>query len=320
MNGRGPAAAAPASPLARWLLWVVPLLWSSNYIIARMAGGVVSPHQLAAGRWALAAAILLPWVGRGLWRQRAVLAAERWHCLVLGLLGMYICGAWLYMAGHSTSATNIALIYAATPLGIAVFGARLLRERLGPPQWAGVVLALLGLLIVIFKGDASRLLGVRLTAGDAWAAVAAASWTAYSVLLKHWPSRLGNFERLVAIMGGGLVVLLPAALVEALLVPTPPLSVPALTLVVVAAVLPGVLSYGAYSYLQRELGVSRTALMLYLAPLYAALLAWVLLGEAPGWYHGAGAALILPSIWLASRGAGAQPKSPGARPGSSSAL
>ena len=68
----------------------------------------------------------------------------------------------------------------------------------------------------------------------------------------------------------------------------------------VAAVVPGVLSYGAYSYLQRELGASRTAMMLYLAPVYGALLGWLLLGELPGWYHAVGAAMILPSIWLAS--------------------
>jgi drug/metabolite transporter (DMT)-like permease len=65
--------------------------------------------------------------------------------------------------------------------------------------------------------------------------------------------------------------------------------------------MPGVLSYGAYSYLQRELGASRTAMMLYLAPVYGVLLAWLLLGEVPSWYHLLGAAMILPSIWLASR-------------------
>ncbi len=320
MNGVQAGHAAPVSRAARWLLWLVPLLWSSNYIIARLAAGVVAPHALAAGRWALAAAILLPWVGAGLWRQRAVLAAEGRQLLVLGLLGMYICGAWLYIAGHSTSATNIALIYAVTPLGVAVFGARLLGERLGLPQWAGVGMALLGLLFVIFQGSLDRLLAVRLTTGDAWAAVAAVSWMAYSVLLKHWPSRLGHFERLVAIMAGGLLVLLPAALVETLFTSTPPLSGRALALIGVAAVLPGLLSYGAYSFLQRELGAARTALMLYLSPLYAALLAWALLGEAPGWYHAVGAALILPSIWLASQKAPAYPNKPGARPGSSSSL
>jgi drug/metabolite transporter (DMT)-like permease len=51
----------------------------------------------------------------------------------------------------------------------------------------------------------------------------------------------------------------------------------------------------------RELGVARAGLVMYLAPVYAALSAWLLLGETPRWYHAAGAALILPSIYLATR-------------------
>jgi drug/metabolite transporter (DMT)-like permease len=129
------------------------------------------------------------------------------------------------------------------------------------------------------------------------------SWTAYSVLLKRWSSALDPAARLAAIIAGGLVLLLPFTAVEwALLPPTqPPLGLAALGLVVLAALVPGVLSYTAYSYLQRELGASRTALLLYLAPVYAALLAWAVLGEAPGWHHAVGAALILPGIWLATR-------------------
>ncbi len=294
-------AQVPASGTARLLLWLVPLLWSSNYIIARLGDGLIAPHALALGRWAVAAAILLPWMGRGLLRQRDVLRREWPHLLVLGFLGMYICGAWVYVAGRTTSSTNIALIYAATPMSIAAASSLLLHEKLSRAQWAGVVLALLGLLFVIAKGDPARLLAVQFVAGDAWIVAAAASWTAYSVLLKRWPSALGPGERLVAIIAGGLLVLVPTTVAEALLTTVPPFGWGAAGLVLLAAVVPGVLSYGAYSYLQRELGASRTAMMLYLAPVYGALLAWLLLGEVPGWYHLVGAAMILPSIWLASR-------------------
>ena len=295
------AAQVPATGRARLLLWVVPLLWSSNYLIARLGDGVIAPHALALGRWSLAALILLPWMGRGLWAKRDVVRQEWRQLLVLGFFGMYICGAWVYLAGRSTTSTNIALIYAATPMAIVAASSLLLHERMSRAQWAGVVLALLGLLFVIAKGDPMRLLAVQFVAGDAWITAAAASWTAYSVLLKRWPSALGAGERLVAIIGGGLLVLLPTTLLEAMLTATPAFGWRAAGLVLLAAVVPGVMSYGAYSYLQRELGASRTAMMLYLAPVYGALLAWLVLGEVPGWYHLVGAAMILPSIWLASR-------------------
>jgi drug/metabolite transporter (DMT)-like permease len=299
-----PTAIAERTRRARWallLLWVVPLMWSSNYIIARLAQPLIAPHALALGRWLLALLLMLPWVGAGFWARRAALKREWPQLLVLGFLGMYVCGAWLYQAGRGTTSTNMALIYAVTPVAIAVAGTRLLHEPMRASQWAGVVMALTGLLFIIAKGNLANLLAVRLSVGDLWVTAAAVAWTAYSVLLKRWPSAFGPGERLLAIIAGGLVVLLPTTLVEARLLPMPPLGAAALGLVVLAAVLPGVLSYGAYSYLQRELGASRTALMIYLSPVYGALLAWLVLGEVPGWYHFAGAALILPSIWLATR-------------------
>ena len=283
------------------LLWVVPLLWSSNYVIARAADGVIAPHALAAGRWLLAGAVLLSFTWRELWAGREAVRREWVHLLVLGLLGMYICGAWVYEAGRTTTSTNIALIYAVTPMAIAATGTLWLGERMSRWQWAGVVLALVGLLFIIARGDFTRLLSVQFVPGDAWITVCAASWTLYSVLLKRWPSALPPLARLVAIVAGSLLVLIPAALLEAVLRPVPPWTWAATGLVVAAALLPGVLSYGAYSLLQKRYGASRTAMMLYLAPVYGAALAWWLLGERPGWHHLAGAALILPSIWLATR-------------------
>jgi drug/metabolite transporter (DMT)-like permease len=266
-----------------------------------MASGVVQPHALAFGRWSLALLLMLPFVWVGLVQHRAALKREWPQLLALGALGMGVCGAWVYLGGQTTSATNIALIYAATPVAIAVAGVKLLHERMASSQRWGVAFALAGVLFVIAKGDLHNLLRVRFVAGDAWILGAAVSWTAYSVLLKRWPSALGPGARLVAITAGGLLVLLPFVVWEASTQTQLPLTPRALGLMALAAVVPGALSYAAYSFLQRELGASRTAVMLYLAPVYGALGAWWVLGERPGWYHAVGAALILPSIWLATR-------------------
>jgi drug/metabolite transporter (DMT)-like permease len=286
---------------ARVLLWVVPAMWSSNYLIARAADGVIAPHQLALGRWGLALLMLLPFVAIELRREWPRWRHEWRQLLVLGGLGMWICGAFVYQGGQDTSAVNIALIYAATPVAIGVAGVKLLHERMSGAQRLGVVLSLIGVLFVIVRGDWRNLVAVRLAAGDIWIVAAAVSWIGYSVLLKRWSSVLSPLARLAAIIGGGTLVLIPFTLIEMSVVTVPDLSTKAVLLVALAALLPGVLSYGAHSFLQRELGASRTALMLYLAPVYGALGAWLVLGERPGWYHLVGGASILPGIWLATR-------------------
>ncbi|MBL8350376.1 MAG: DMT family transporter [Burkholderiaceae bacterium] len=289
--------------IAQLLLWTVPLVWSSNYLIARAAAGVIHPHLLALARWSLALAIMLPLAWRGLAKDGAPWLRDEWQqLLVLGGLGMWICGAFVYIGGQTTSSANIALIYAATPIAIAVVGAVLLNEHMTRSQAAGVALALAGLLFVIARGEPRNLLAVRFAVGDLWVLAAGLSWTAYSVLLRRWPTRLGTAERLVAITAGGIVVLLPFTALECALLPPLPFTWKAAGLVLAAAVLPGVLAYQAYSYMLRELGAAKSGLVLYLGPVYAAFTAWALLGEPPQWFHAVGAALILPSIWVATRG------------------
>ena len=287
--------------IAQGLLWITPALWSSNYIIARASDGVIAPHLLALGRWTLALALLLPLSAGALFHEFPRWKHEWKQLLLLGALGMWICGAFVYQGAHTTSAINIGLIYAATPVAIAFASARLLHERLSTWQRVGLGLALCGVLFVIAKGEPGNLLDVRFTVGDLWILVAAVSWVAYTVLLQRWPSALGPTPRLAAITFGGLLVLLPFTVLEAIVQPGPPLGLKALLLIVLAGLLPGFFSYQAYGYMLRELGASRSSLVMYLAPVYAALTSWVLLGEPPRWYHAVGALLILPAIWLATR-------------------
>lgn len=293
--------ASESHRLAWLLLWVTPALWSSNYLIARAADGVIAPHLLALLRWTLALLLLLPFSWRALAREPRGWLREWPQLLVLGGLGMWICGAFVYIGARTTSALNIALIYAVAPVGIAICGVLLLHERMSAAQRLGAALAVAGVLYVIARGDVGNLIAVRFALGDAWIVAASVSWIAYSVLSQRWKSVLPPAARTAAVVAGGVLVLLPFTLLEAWAAPQPPWSARAALLVVLAALLPGALSYTAYAIVQRELGAARTGLMLYLAPLYAALLAWALLGESPHGYHVVGAATILPSIWLATR-------------------
>jgi drug/metabolite transporter (DMT)-like permease len=260
----------------------------------------VPPHVLASGRWGIVFLLLLAVSARTIAADPRRLVAEWPHSLVLGALGMWICGAWVYLGGHTTTATNIALIYAAAPVGIALGGARLLGERLTTAQRIAMPAALAGVLFVVARGDPASLLAVRFTAGDLWIVAATLSWIAYSLLLQHWKSRLSATERLCCMAAGGLVVMAPFAAWE-LATLERPLDARAAQLIALAALLPGLVSYLVYGFLQRELGVARAGLVLYLAPVYGAGLAWWLLGEPPQWYHGVGALLILPSIHFATR-------------------
>ena len=287
--------------LARMLLWIAPALWTVNYLVARTAPGIVQPHVLALGRWALAGSILVVIAGHELVRHRQHLWRAGWQYLTLGALGMLVCGAWVYQGAQTTSAMNIALIYAASPVLIAVGAVFWLGERFSWRQALGVLIAMTGVCHVVVKGQWLKLSQVEWVPGDAWIVSAMVSWAAYALLQKKWSSPLGSTARLAAICMGGVASLLPFALWEWVQPDRPAWSLAATALVLVAGIIPGLGAYWAYGFAQKVLGASRVAASLYLGPLYGGLTAWGVLGEPLGWQHLAGAGLILPGIWLASR-------------------
>jgi drug/metabolite transporter (DMT)-like permease len=287
--------------LAVALLFIAPALWAVNYLVARWAPGSIAPHMLALGRWSVAVLVMGTWCWREIVAKREHVLREGWRLVALGALGMWICGAFVYVGARETTAVNIGLLYAVSPVLVALASALWLHERFGALQWAGVALALGGVLHIVIQGQWGALDALQPNRGDGWIALCVVAWTAYSLLLRAWPSAFGNWARLTLIACGGVLVLLPAAIAEAALGWHSTLSLKSVALVVAAALLPGAAAYGAYSYMQRVLGAARVGTVLYLSPLYAAVTGWLLLGEPIETFHLVGAALILPGIWLSTR-------------------
>jgi drug/metabolite transporter (DMT)-like permease len=287
--------------LAVALLFITPALWTVNQLVARWAPGVIAPHMLALWRWVIAALVLGAFCWREIAAKREHIRAEAGQFIVLGALGMWVCGAFVYIGGHSTTAVNIGLIYAGSPVLIALISALWLHERFGTKQWLGVALAIGGVVHIIIKDQWQALADVQVNSGDAWIAVAMVCWAAYSLLLRAWPSAFSALARLTLIACGGVVVLVPFTIAEALWWWPSTLSWRSAALVLAAALLPGALAYGAYSHMQRVLGAARVGMVLYLNPIYVAAAAWLVLGESIERFHFVGAVLVLAGVALATR-------------------
>jgi drug/metabolite transporter (DMT)-like permease len=283
------------------LMAMMPLFFSSNLIIGRAAISEVAPWTLAFFRWFGAAVILLPFVLGPLVRHRRALISNWVQITGLAILGMWICGALVYLGLRFTSATNATLIYTSSPAIILILEWLFHGRQISLRQIFGVFIAFIGVATIVLKGDLSRLAGLQFNPGDLLIAFCALSWALYSVLLKR--PRLQSLPTMplfTAIVIVGALTLAPFAAWESHALATFPTSRSAWLSIASLALVPSVFSFASYQYGVRRFGPSITGMLLYLLPAYGVGLAIIFLGERFQGFHAAGLVLVLPGIILAT--------------------
>ncbi len=294
-----PAALSRRAALA--LFAVTPLFFACNMLVSRWNAGAIPSEALAFWRWTTTLAILLPFSAERLWRGRDEIRANWRFYLWLGFLGMVVCGAPVYIAGITTTAMNIGLIYAASPVLIVLLAWLRYGDPVSPRQAAGIAICLAGTLWIVLRGDPANALRLDFVPGDLLIVMAMVAWSLYSVLLRHTPTTLDPTTRLAAICTGGVVANVPFYLYEAFFVAPTPVDLKTAGTVLFVALFPGIGSYLSYSLIVASLGAATASLVMYLVPLYGAGLAWALLGERLADFHLVGMSLLLPGLWLGTK-------------------
>lgn len=285
------------------MLLTAPALFASNMVAARWAHDAsLPPVFLAFGRWLLALLILLPLAAPALRAHRRALWRGLPALLPLAVLGMGVAVAPQYIGAQTTSATNIALIFSCSPILVALLEALIWRKPLSALRAAGLGLALGGVLVVLSRGDLQALTRLAFGQGDLWVLLAATGWAFYTVLQKRLTlPAVPDSARLATMMLGGVLALAPFAGIEAAAGATPPWSDPRLAAVLLfLAVVPSLGAYYVYGRLISQAGPATAGLSMFLVPVYAALLAWPLLGETPQLFHAYGFVMILMGVKMAS--------------------
>lgn len=288
---------------AAYLLLVLAMLgWAGNLVVGRAMAGVVPPLGLSFARWVIAFAVVLPFTARELVEKRGIIF-RRWRILLLlGLLGLTVSNSASYIGLQSTTALNGALVNSAGPMLTLAASFAFYRETASRRQIAGILVSLLGVVVIVLRGDLAALLDLRANRGDLFMLLAVASWAVYSVLLQRRPPELSPLALLAVLFAVGWLILLPARLVEETIGNRPlPFTATAIAAYLYVGLFPAVVSFFCWNRGVAVIGANRASLFNHLLPLFAAGLAYGLLGERLAGFHLVGAALIFLGIFLANR-------------------
>jgi len=285
--------------LSPYLLLVITMLcWAGNFILGRAVHGDIPPVTLTFWRWAVAGAALAPFAGAGLWRSRALIA-RHWRLLaVLAVMGVVLFHVCVYTALQTTTAINAALILATVPVVIPGFAYLLDRDRVSGRQAIGIALSLVGVAVIIVRGDPVVVAGLAFAPGDLWMLVSVPVWSVYTVLLRRLPKGLPPLAMILAISAMGLIPLAPAYAWEIATVGGIAVNAANLVSIGYVSLFASVIAYICFNRAVGVVGATKGGLFLHLMPVFATLMAIALLGEQLRLFHAAGIALIVGGIYL----------------------
>jgi len=290
------------SALTAFYLTTAALMWAGNAIVGKILVQSSSPVLLNTIRWGVTALILLPFAWRVFGSASPLWQSSKRFAL-LSLLGVGSYNVLLYLALKSSTPINVTLIGASMPIWAIVIGALFYKEQPNIKQIIGAVISLIGVTVVIVRGELERLIEIEFVAGDLLMVLATILWGAYSWMLSHpkestertWP--WSYF--LLAQVGFGFCWSLGFAVTEWQLEYSYfTWSWSTVFMIIYVIIGPSLIAYRCWGLGISGAGATVATFFTNLIPLFTAILSTLLLQKPPELFQGVAFALILAGIYL----------------------
>ena len=283
-------------------LILATLFWSGNFIVGKAASLFeIPPFTLNFYRWTFAWLILAPFTLREIFQKKNYILKNIKLILVLGITSITVFNSIVYYSLNFTQVISGVLMISTIPVMIIFFCWILKIEKTNFYQISGVIFSLLGVAVIVTKADLGKLLSLNFNKGDLWMVVAMFSWAMYSALLRKKKFDLTHMSFLQTIITGGLILLLPAYLIEIALGYKLNINLPFVLTLSYVVLFPGLASFFFWIKGISIIGSNRSGIFLHLMPIFSTVMAILIFNEKFMDFHLIGATLIVTGIVLSSK-------------------
>jgi drug/metabolite transporter (DMT)-like permease len=276
-------------------------VWGASFVATKVAVREVSPVTVVWLRFTIGVAIL----GLATLMRRQFALPERGevgYFALLGFLGITF-HQWLQSTGLVTAqATTTAWIVATMPIFIAILGWLVLAEKLSWRQGLGITVAVLGVLVVLSKGDLAALAGGRFgTRGDFLVMLSAPNWAVFTILSRRGLQRYPATRMMFFVMVFGWLFSSVLFIVRGGLNEWPAFSADGWLSVGFLGVFCSGLAYIFWYDALKALPAAQAGAFLYLEPFVTVIVAALVLGEPLLGITLLGGAAILVGVWVVNQ-------------------
>ena len=283
------------------LATLAALIWSGNFIVARAAYKLLPPISMAFFRWLTATIIILPFGFRSLNAEKAILLENKKYLFYCALTGITLFNTCIYIAGHYTTAINLALVgTTSSPIMAVVLASIFLKERVTPLRILGLSLCVFGILYLMGKGNLRHILLLKFSLGDIWVLLGGFFFAIYNILARKKPSGISPLTFLSVIFSLGTLMLFPFFILEQQHSPAIQWNSHLLWIVAYLGLGNSVISYLCWNAAIARLGAARTALFGNLIPIFASIEAAYLLNESITIVHVISLGLVIIGLIIAN--------------------
>ena len=288
--------------IAYIFLILATLFWSGNFIVGKAASLFdIPPFTLNFYRWTFAWLILAPFTIKEIYQKRDHILENIKLILVLGITSITVFNSIVYYSLNFTQVISGVLMISTIPVMIIFFCWVFKIERTNFYQILGVIFSLFGVIVIVTKADIGKLLSLNFNKGDLWMVVAMFSWAMYSALLRKKKLELTQLTLLQTIISAGLILLLPAYLIEMNLGYKANVNLPFILTLSYVVLFPGLASFIFWIKGISVIGSNRSGIFLHLMPIFSTVLAILIFKEKFMFFHLVGAIFIITGIVLSSK-------------------
>ena len=283
-------------------LILATLFWSGNFIVGKAASLFeIPPFTLNFYRWTFAWLILAPFTLKEILQKKNYILKNIKLILILGITSISVFNSIVYYSLNFTQVISGVLMISTIPVMIIFFCWILKIEKTNFYQILGVIFSLLGVAVIVTKADLGKLFSLNFNKGDLWMVVAMFSWAMYSALLKKKKFDLTHISFLQTIITAGLILLLPAYLIEIALGYKLNVNLPFVLTLSYVVLFPGLASFFFWIKGISIIGSNRSGIFLHLMPIFSTVMAILIFNEKFMDFHLIGATLIITGIVLSSK-------------------
>jgi drug/metabolite transporter (DMT)-like permease len=256
------------------LLLLMVLIWGANFTVVKAALADIPPQAFNALRLVIATTIFLTAI---LWQGAPRVPRRDWIRLALfGIIGHFVY-QFCFMGGLArTTASNSSLVLGCSPVAVSLASAFAGHERIPRAQWAGVLLSVAGIYLVVGTGAH---FGRSSLVGDSFTLLAVACWAVYTVGSRDLLARYSPLVVTGITMAFGTAAYVPAAMPSVLQLEWGRVHLWAWTALVFSSILALNVGYLIWYTSVQRMGNIRTAAYSNITPLVAMAVAAVFLGE-----------------------------------------